>query len=46
VFTTGGTTHAGQRAFLDSVANQRIQKPFDQALLRRLAKDSVGPRNS
>jgi len=41
VFLTGGAFTPGARAFLDSVANQRVEKPFDTQHLRSIVNDRV-----
>ena len=41
VFLTGGAFTSGARAFLDSVSNQRIEKPFDMQHLRSIINDRV-----
>jgi signal transduction histidine kinase len=41
VFVTGGAFTAGARAFLDTVPNQRIEKPFETQQLRAVINDRV-----
>jgi len=41
VFLTGGAFTPSTRAFLDGVANQRIEKPFDAKRLRALLRDRL-----
>ena len=41
VFLTGGAFTPSTRAFLDGVANQRIEKPFDAKRLRALLSDRL-----
>jgi CheY-like chemotaxis protein len=41
IFLTGGAFTATARAFLDSVPNQRVEKPFDPHHLRALINDRL-----
>jgi CheY-like chemotaxis protein/two-component sensor histidine kinase len=41
VFMTGGAFTPNARDFLDSVKNQRIDKPFDVATIRRVVRDMI-----
>jgi CheY-like chemotaxis protein len=41
VFVTGGAFTPGARAFLDSVPNQRLEKPFDAQQLRAVLNDRI-----
>ena len=41
IFLTGGAFTAAARAFLDSVPNQRIEKPFDPHHVRALINDRL-----
>ncbi len=41
IFLTGGAFSPAARAFLDEVANQRMEKPFDARHLRALVNDRV-----
>jgi PAS domain S-box-containing protein len=41
VFLTGGAFSPRARSFLDEVPNLRLEKPFDQAELKRLVKDRL-----
>lgn len=41
IFLTGGAFTPRAREFLDSVSNQRIEKPFDIATLRALVNDHI-----
>jgi CheY-like chemotaxis protein len=41
VFLTGGAFTPSARSFLDSVPNQRIEKPFDTTHLRALVNDRI-----
>jgi CheY-like chemotaxis protein len=41
VFVTGGAFTPAANAFLDSVANERLEKPFDVHQLRRLVQSFV-----
>jgi PAS domain S-box-containing protein len=41
VFMTGGAFTPNARSFLDSVANERLEKPFDIATLRNLVQDHL-----
>jgi PAS domain S-box-containing protein len=41
VFITGGTFTPGAREFLERVANQRLEKPFDMEDLRVLIRDRI-----
>jgi CheY-like chemotaxis protein len=45
VFMTGGAFTATARAFLDRVANHRIDKPFEVALVREIVRE-IGSRSS
>ena len=41
IFMTGGAFTPRARTFLDGIANQRVEKPFDSIHLRRLIDDRV-----
>ena len=41
VFLTGGAFTPGARAFLDGIANQRIDKPFDAQHIRAIVGDRI-----
>ena len=41
VFMTGGAFTPKARSFLDSVGNERLEKPFDMATLRNLVHDHL-----
>ena len=41
IFLTGGAFTSSTRAFLDSVSNQRVEKPFDPHHLRTLISDRI-----
>ncbi len=41
VFLTGGAFTPGARAFLDAIANQRIEKPFDAQHIRAIVDDRI-----
>jgi len=41
VFMTGGAFTERSRAFLTSVANPRLDKPFDAGVLRRVVGELV-----
>ena len=41
IFLTGGAFTSSTRAFLDSVPNQRVEKPFDPHHLRTLISDRI-----
>jgi CheY-like chemotaxis protein len=43
VFVTGGAFTAAARAFLDSVPNRRIEKPFSRDRVRSLLDDEGTP---
>jgi len=43
VFITGGAFSSHARDFLDGVANERINKPFDATLVRRVVRRFVEP---
>jgi CheY-like chemotaxis protein len=45
VFVTGGAFTAAARAFLDSVPNRRIEKPFSRDRVRSLLRDAVTARS-
>ena len=42
VFLTGGAYTPRAKAFLDQVANQRFDKPFEEAELRLFVRDRIG----
>jgi hypothetical protein len=42
VFVAGGQLTAAASAFLDRVANERIEKPFDPQAVRDLVQRFVG----
>ena len=44
VFLTGGAFTADARAFLDRVANERMEKPFDTSALRAMIRSHLPPR--
>ena len=46
VFLTGGAFTPATRAFLDSVANRRLDKPFDPAKLRAVVTELVANQES
>jgi hypothetical protein len=41
IFVTGGAFTPAAKAFLDSVANERIDKPFEPAAVRALVERFV-----
>ena len=43
VFVTGGTFTPDAREFLESVSNQRVEKPFTPKTMREIVQKFVGP---
>jgi len=46
VFVTGGTITARAGAFLQSVTNRRLEKPFKPAVLLKFVRDQLAERNT